>query len=111
MEKEAKNIKLKVTLSYDLIQYLGKTMPNGFSRWEAYAYLLKLQKESVDISYEGGLKISFLAIASELGKAWNWHRNSVSSFLKTLENDGAIELKPSINGNRIRVLNILKTDA
>ena len=84
MEKEAKNIKLKVTLSYDLIQYLGKTMPNGFS---------------------------FLAIASELGKAWNWHRNSVSSFLKTLENEGAIELKPSINGNRIRVLNILKTDA
>ncbi len=111
MEKDVKISQLTVSLSYNLICYLAKTMPRGRSRWEAYKYLLDMQKKKLDISFEGGKKISFLAIASELGIAWNWHRNSVSTFLKTLEKEGAIELQPSINGNRIRVLNIKKKES
>ncbi len=108
MKKTEKTDKLQVILSYDLIEYLDKSMPRGTSRWTAYFYLLRKQKSKLNYSFEGGKKIPFLATVSELSTQWNWCRNSVFRFLDTLKKEGAIEVKQCIDGTLIRVLNIQK---
>ena len=100
-----------IAISDCLIRFLGKSLPNRTSRFEAFQYLVAKQKVKVDQDFEGGARIPFLAKVSDLSKRWNWSRNTVFSFLRTLENDGAIEVKQCQNGTLIRVLNIFRKDA
>ena len=100
-----------IAISDCLIRFLGKSLPNRTSRFEAFQYLVAKQKVKVDQDYDGGVRIPFLAKVSDLSKRWNWSRNTVFSFLRTLENDGAIEIKQCQNGTLIRVLNIFRKDA
>ena len=100
-----------VYLSDSLIRYLGKSLPNKASRYEAFQYIIGKQKEKIDLDRDGGANVPFLAKVSDLAKRWNWSRNTVFSFLRTLENDGAIEVKQCQNGTLIRVLNIFRKDA
>ena len=100
-----------IAISDCLIRFLGKSLPNRTSRFEAFQYLVAKQKVKVDQDFDGGVRIPFLAKVSDLSKRWNWSRNTVFSFLRTLENDGAIEVKQCQNGTLIRVLNIFRKDA
>ena len=100
-----------IAISDCLIRFLGKSLPNRTSRFEAFQYLVAKQKMKVDQDFDGGVRILFLAKVSDLSKRWNWSRNTVFSFLRTLENDGAIEVKQCQNGTLIRVLNIFRKDA
>ena len=100
-----------IAISDCLIRFLGKSLPNRTSRFEAFQYLVSKQKVKVDQDFDGGVRIPFLAKVSDLSKRWNWSRNTVFSFLRTLENDGAIEVKQCQNGTLIRVLNIYRKDA
>ena len=100
-----------IAISDCLIRFLGKSLPNRTSRFEAFQYLVAKQKVKVDQDFDGGVRIPFLAKVSDLSKRWNWSRNTVFSFLRTLENDGAIEVKQCKNGTLIRVLNIFRKDA
>ena len=100
-----------IAISDCLICFLGKSLPNRTSRFEAFQYLVAKQKVKVDQDFDGGVRIPFLAKVSDLSKRWNWSRNTVFSFLRTLENDGASEVKQCQNGTLIRVLNIFRKDA
>ena len=100
-----------LTMSDKLIHFLGKSLPNKTSRYEAFLYLVNRQKAKVDLDFDGGVRIPFLAKIGDLSKRWNWCRNTVFSFLKTLEDEGAIEVKQCMDGTLIRVLNISRKDA
>ena len=100
-----------IAISDCLIRFLGKSLPNRTSRFEAFQYLVAKQKVKVDQDFDGGVRIPFLAKVSDLSKRWNWSRHTVFSFLRTLENDGAIEVQQCQNGTLIRVLNIFRKDA
>ena len=43
-----------VYLSDNLIRYLGKSLPNKASRYEAFQYIIGKQKEKIDLDRDGG---------------------------------------------------------
>ena len=61
-----------VYLSDSLIRYLGKSLPNKASRYEAFQYIIGKQKEKIDLDRDGGANVPFLAKVSDLAKRWNW---------------------------------------
>ena len=95
-----------VYLSDSLIRYLGKSLPNKASRYEAFQYIIGKQKEKIDLDRDGGANVPFLAKVSDLAKRWNWSRNTVFSFLKTLQDEGLIEVKQCADGTLIHVVGI-----
>ena len=54
-----------VYLSDSLIRYLGKSLPNKASRYEAFQYIIGKQKEKIDLDRDGGANVPFLAKVSE----------------------------------------------
>ena len=95
-----------IAISDCLIRFLGKSLPNRTSRFEAFQYLVAKQKVKVDQDFDGGVRIPFLAKVSDLSKRWNWSRNTVFSFLKTLQDEGLIEVKQCADGTLIHVVGI-----
>ena len=96
-----------LTMSDSLIRFLGKSLPNKTSRYEAFLYLVNRQKAKVDLDFDGGVHIPFLAKVGDLSKRWNWCRNTVFSFLKTLEEEDVIKVKQCADGTLILVQNII----
>lgn len=97
-----------VYLSDRLIHYLGKSLPNRASRYEAFQYIISKQKEKMQLDHDGGADVPFLAKVSDLAKRWKWSRNTVFSFLKTLQKEGLIEVKQCADGTLIHVVGIYK---
>ena len=96
-----------VFITDSLMRYLVKSLPNRTSRFEAFQYLVSRQITKLEADYYGGRDIPFLAKVCDLSKRWKWSRNTVFSFLKTLEEEDVLEVKQCTDGTLIRVLNII----
>lgn len=96
-----------IFITDSLMRYLVKSLPNKTSRFEAFQYLVSRQIKKLETDYNGGRNIPFLAKVCDLSKRWNWSRNTVFSFLKTLEEEDVLEVKQCTDGTLIRVLNII----
>ena len=96
-----------IFITDNLMRYLVKSLPNRTSRFEAFQYLVSRQITKLEADYYGGISIPFLAKVCDLSKRWKWSRNTVFSFLKTLEEEDVLEVKQCTDGTLIRVLNII----
>ena len=96
-----------IFITDSLMRYLVKSLPNRTSRFEAFQYLVSRQITKLEADYYGGRDIPFLAKVCDLSKRWKWSRNTVFSFLKTLENEDVIKVKQCADGTLILVQNII----
>ena len=74
-----------IFITDSLMRYLVKSLPNRTSRFEAFQYLVSRQITKLEAD----------------------SRNTVFSFLKTLEEEDVLEVKQCTDGTLIRVLNII----
>ena len=96
-----------IVITDTLMRYLVKSLPNRTSRFEAFQYLVSRQIKKLEVDYYGGISIPFLAKVCDLSKQWKWSRNTVFSFLKTLEEEDVIKVKQCADGTLILVQNII----
>ena len=96
-----------IVITDSLMRYLVKSLPNRTSRFEAFQYLVSRQITKLEADYYGGISNPFLAKVCDLSKQWKWSRNTVFSFLKTLENEDVIKVKQCADGTLILVQNII----
>ena len=87
--------------------YLVRKVPLGqgaLTRMAAYRYLIMMQEEYLSIDEAKGREYFFEIPICRLAQAWGWHRETVSLYLRALDDYGAIEHYRQGKSYCIRVL-------
>ena len=92
-------------LDTNLLLFLEKKLPNRTSRFEAFLDLFKHQINHC-YGHPNGINIPFGITYEFLAKEWNWDRKTVISFLKSLQEMGALECKRDGYNMVVRILNL-----
>lgn len=93
--------KYSIYVPFEVIDFLGNDLmivsPKRFSKIKAFRYLLSRHIDGLE---NGELKRSYI---SQLSKDWKWTRQTVVSFLKSLQEMNVIDIKLILRAKMVSI--------
>ena len=98
---ESAERKYSIYIPFELMDFLGNDLmivsPKRFSKIKAFRYLLS---QHIDGLENGELKRNYI---SQLSKDWKWTRQTVVSFLKSLQEMNVIDIKQILSAKMVSI--------
>lgn len=98
---ESAERKYSIYIPFELMDFLGNDLmivsPKRFSKIKAFRYLLS---QHIDGLENGELKRNYI---SQLSKDWKWTRQTVVSFLKSLQEMNVIDIKLILRAKMVSI--------
>ena len=93
--------KYSIYIPFELMDFLGDDLmivsPKRFSKIKAFRYLLSRHIDGLE---NGELKCNYI---SQLSKDWKWTRQTVASFLKSLQEMNVIDIKLILRAKMVSI--------
>lgn len=93
--------KYSICIPFELMDFLGNDLmivsPKRFSKIKAFRYLLSRHIDGLE---NGELKRNYI---SQLSKDWKWTRQTVVSFLKSLQEMNVIDIKLILRAKMVSI--------